>query len=42
MPKYHHVCVSADLHLWYDVWATTSAFSINFLGKSLILNFPKM
>ena len=36
------VRVSADRHLWYDVWFPTAAFSINFLGKFLILNFPKM
>ena len=20
MSKYQHVCISADLHFWYDVW----------------------
>ena len=42
IPKYQHVWGSADLHFWYDVWVTTAAFLINFLGKSLILNFLKM
>ena len=37
MPK-----VSTDLHLCYDIWLPTAAFSINFLEKSLILNIPKM
>ena len=37
MSKYQHVCVSSDLHLWYDVWVATAAFPINFLGKSIIL-----
>ena len=42
MSKYYHAWVSADLHLWYDAWVPTAAILINFLGKSLILNFPKM
>ena len=42
MRKYLRVEVSPDLHLWYDVWVPKAAFSINFLRKSLILNFPKM
>ena len=33
MPKYQHLSVSADLHLWYDVWVRTAEFSINFLGS---------
>ena len=32
----------SDLHISCDVWVPTSAFWINFLGKSLILDFPKM
>ena len=28
MPKYQQVCVSADLHFWYDVWVPPVAFSI--------------
>ena len=39
MPKYQYVCVSSDLHLWYDVWVPTAAFSVNFLGKSMILQY---
>ena len=33
---------SADLHFWYNVLVLTAAFSINFLAKSLILNFLKI
>ena len=42
MPQYRHVRVSRELHLWFDVWVPLAAFSINFLGKPLFLNFPKM
>ena len=42
MPKYQYMWFSSDLHLWFDVWVPTVTFSVNFLGKSLTLNFPKM
>ena len=29
-------------NLWFDVWVTTPAFWVIFLGKSAILNFSKM
>ena len=29
-------------YYWYDASVTTAAFSINFMGKSLIFNFSKI
>ena len=30
--------LSAELHLWFDVWVPLAALSVNFLRKYLFLN----